>query len=166
MNKHIRSLLDKLALVSLTAGISSAIVLHQVERTIVPPERTTITTERLEIVDKDGKPCVVLQAGEYGGSIRVFRPSKGEGSKGLLFFVGTIFEDFVQLSLHAPSGAKFAKDSESMLTLSLSGSFSTPTFSALNSRGKPIFQLGNNNGPDDQTLKLRRPNEKTPYYAK
>ncbi len=156
-------------LVSLATGVSTAVVLQQTEAKEDKVEDPTpvLRVQRLEVVDKNGDTCVVLGASEggLGGFLQIRRPSLSAGSEGILCYIGSVFENFVQLTLKAPAGVQHVSpESESRISLSISGSWSTPSIDFVGSDGKQIFCVSDYGPPEAPIFRLWRTGENDPFF--
>lgn len=160
MKLRLHSILEKLALVSVTAALSSAIVLYQQPKPAAQSTPQVLRARSLEIVDEDGKPCVVLKAGMYGGSLQVYSPSKGEGQKALIAYLGSVFGDDMQFLLKEPK-----RGGKSAFSVHISGEPSCPIVSGVGVNGTSSFRLGGI-GNKNPMFSLWHLNEKEPYFSK
>ncbi|MEZ5974479.1 MAG: hypothetical protein R3E96_06465 [Planctomycetota bacterium] len=144
-------------------GVTFAVASRPMGRDL---EQEILRTKRLEIVDAAGRPCVVLEAGEHGGTVKIHRPSMGDGPGELLCYIGSPFEDRIDLNLKAPSGSKSAPNSKAKLSLSIGGAFSVPYIGAAGSSGSQRFTLRGNSSPDEPMLSLWKEGEEEPYFEK
>ncbi len=160
MKLSLRALTEKLALVSVTAILSSAIVLHQQDKPSDPQTQQALKAQSLELVDENGRTCVMLKAGPNGGSFQLLSPDKGEGQKGTIAYLGSVFGNDLQFLLKEPrAGGKSA------FSVHISGEPSYPSVSGLGVNGTSAFRLGAI-GNESPMLSLWHLNEKEPYFAK
>ncbi len=160
MKFPLRALAENLTLVSVTAILSSAIVLRQQAKPSDTQAPQTLKAQRLEIVDKKGRTCLVLKGGEHGRSIQIYSPSKGEGSDGSIAYLGSVFGNDLQFVLkEAKAGGT------SSVGIHISGEPSHPTISGTRGGGMSHFRLGGL-GNENPMLSLWHLNEKEPYFAK
>lgn len=157
MQLRLRPLLEKLTLVSVTAALSSAIVLHQQGK---QTDQHVLRAQRLELVDKDGNACVVLNAGAKGGSLQLLSPAKGEGQKGTIAYLGSTFGNDLQFLL-----MESKPDGKSAFSVHISGEPSCPIVSGVGVNGTSAFRLGGI-GNKNPMLNLWHLSEKEPYFSK
>ncbi len=158
-----RNFIEKLLLVAVASGLPTFLVLHQKKE---QSKSSVLRIERLEIVDENGAPCVVLSSGNLGGTIQVLSPSKGEGTEGTLCYIGSPFPDMVQLSLKAPKPGAPLEKSESMINLSISDQFSTPRIGVNDSAGTPRLRFVGSHHQGPPVLELWQYGQKDPVFSK
>jgi hypothetical protein len=163
MNTHVHKLRERIALVAVSAGLSSMIVLHKVES---GSPHSALRIERLEVIDKDGKACVVIEGSHVGGTIQVLRPSRGDGPDGTIAFLGSIFDNDVRFYLNDPHPS--GKTAVMLMVAGQVGpsglSMAHPSIDATTSVGTPLFSLGGGRS-SAPLLKLWDAQEE-PYFEK
>ena len=160
MNITPKLVLEKFALVSVTAALSSAIVLHQTAKQADLSVQQVLRGQSLEIVDQDGRTCVVLKAGENGGSLQLLSPSKGEGQEGTIAYLGSVFGDDLHFLLKEPKA-----EGKTSVAILLGGEPSYPSISGVGGSGTSTFRLGAI-GNESPMLSLWHLSEEAPYFSK
>jgi hypothetical protein len=160
MKKLFHTVFEKCALVSVTAAISSAIVLHQQAEKPSKAIPDVLTTRSLVIVDEEGRPCVSLNAGHNGGRLEIFSPSKGDGKEGLIAYLGSAFGSEMQFIL--TEGKPEGKASVHMY---VGGEPSYPRIVGTGGSGQSTFKLGAI-GNGNPMFSLWQKSEKVPYFSK
>ncbi len=160
MKTLIHSALEKFALVSVTAVISSAIVVHQQGEQPSQTIPDVLTARSLVIVDQEGRPCVSLNAGEYGGRLEVFSPSKGDGKEGLTAYLGSIFGKDMQFTL-----TEAKPEGKASVGIFIGGEPSYPRIGGIGASGQSHFKIGGL-GNGNPMFSLWQKNEDEPYFSK
>lgn len=97
-----------------------------------------VRTQRLEIIDGEGRVVAEVGSNEHGGTFALYRPAADPEEKPKPFaFVGCSFETGAEIVLVDPTG-----QSKTGITIGTTGEprYATVTGYALN--GKPTFMLG------------------------
>lgn len=158
MNKSMSKLLERVALVTFASGISSSIVLYKLGG--AANTETSIRAERLEIVDSNGFPCVVLEGGDRGGSLTISSPRRGQGKKGIFAYIGSTFGNDMTAFFREPK-----PESKTAISLFIGGEPSYPKISGTGGGGHPYFGLGGI-GSEKPMFKLWHLHEEEPYFSK
>ena len=159
MNCTLRSFSKNLTLISLSAVLSSAIVLHQQDERSTDPPPMVLKARGLEIVDANGRICATLRAADNGGSLQLYSPNKSEGQEGMIAYLGSVFGSESQFLLREP------KPGKASFAVHIGGEPSCAIVSALGANGTPSFRLGGI-GNENPMLSLWHLNEEEPYLSK
>lgn len=139
-----RSIPEKTALVSLSAGTSASIVLHGIEQSpkvpapLAPEVQETIRAKRVEIVSDEGEVCVLLRGSQTGGVIQWQRPGRtvnGE-QKPIFAHIGSHFPGFADFWFGDPTG-----DSTVGLSMSIGGMPQSGVLTMTGLNGKEVLRV-------------------------